>query len=139
MKHVVGTVLLLALSIVPSAFGQPADYIVVEGHIFDAKTLKPLQNVSVFVSETRQSGTFAGGGIERSDANGYYYVPVLPNNNPDDPNVSAVLGVTCINARGRADSVTFLPLPLRSTVPYRRDIYLSLPKNSSTCLATTGQ
>jgi hypothetical protein len=100
----------------------------VEGYVFDKKTLRPLQDASVgLVTEIDASGArLSQGGF--TDANGFYSFTVLA---PAE-SVSRTLTVECNTRRGIASSTITLYATLQQNV-YRRDLYVTLPRNMTAC------
>jgi hypothetical protein len=114
--------------------GQAGDTATFEGHVFDAKTLRPLSNVLVVYEETQADGVGRGATMP-TDVNGFYTLGIeyvgdwLPTNV-----VSHSLTATCYTRRGDVQNSILVARPVRTNgVPYRRDFYVTLPRNISKC------
>jgi len=112
----------------PNAWAQEANTAVVEGYVFDVKTLKPLSSVNVVLSQTSMNGGVRGIGVT-TDANGFYSIPVFPA----DSQISNVLQANCTTRRGNVQSSSTLFPTLLTDRVYQRNFYLTLPRNVSRC------
>jgi hypothetical protein len=114
--------------VIQPAFSQDAANVAFEGHVFDTKTLRPLDNVyaSFFASNNDGSG---GGSSELTDSNGFYQLEVIPTLQAAD---SKTLSVICRTRRGDVQVAARIYGVLRTEV-YRRDFYLTLPRGISHC------
>ncbi len=124
---VIGWAVACAFATVPDmGYCQPVNVPVIEGHVFDRSTLKPLANVEVMVSATDgQSAVLTAG--TTTDVNGFYTVPFTFGTEGQN-----TLTASCATTRGVSSSLSYLYSPMRPEI-FRRDIYLTLPRNKHSC------
>ena len=123
------------LFLIPStAFGQADQIATFEGHVFEAKTLRPLNNVLVVFEETLTDGTGRSTQMP-TDVNGFYTLDMTYLGTTIPANVVATrLSATCFTRRGDVQNTALVARPVRTNgVPYRRDFYVALPRNISRC------
>jgi len=110
------------------AHSQDVSNVAIEGHVFDAKTQKPLENALVSYDVTAPGG-LGGGFATNSDTNGFYEMEFLPF---QQPLASATLNVLCRTRKGDVQVFSKIYTSVRTEI-YRRDFYITLPKNMSKC------
>jgi hypothetical protein len=119
---------LLVAALAASAFAQESNAIAVEGYVFDQKTLRPLANTFVTLSQLGVDGIGRGLSVP-TNSNGFYALTLVP---PVD-SVSNDLKATCHTKRGPVESVSPIYLPLQTDRVYQRNFYISLPRSVTRC------
>ena len=116
------------------AHAQAVDTATFEGYVFDAKTLRPLSNVLVLFEETFADST--GRSVQMpTDVNGFFTLDLTYEGTTIPANVvSLSLSATCYTRRGDVQNTILVARPVRTNgVPYRRNFYITLPRNISKC------
>lgn len=120
---------IVALTVLTStANAQDASAAAFEGHVFDAKTLRPLDNVWI-----QYEFTIPGGGGSTystlTNSNGFYQIDFQP---PAQPIASVGFTAICRTRKGNVTAPGSVYDTLRTQV-YRRDFYVTLPKGITKC------
>jgi hypothetical protein len=127
----IDTLLMIAASLLMHtgvSFAQDVSAVAIEGHVFDAKTLRPLENATVIYAFTTVGG-LGGDFTAITNSSGFYQIEFPPANQP-----LATAGITaiCSTRRGAASASGTVYTSLRTEV-YRRDLYVTLPRRMSKC------
>lgn len=113
---------------VSEAKAQETNAVTVEGYAFDGKTLRPLANANVSLSQTGNDGGTRGYSAV-TDANGFYSITVVPV----VPTIANNLILACLFRKGGVQAYNSLYPNLQTDRLYQRNFYLTLPKNVTKC------
>ena len=125
-------VLCSLLTIQVGAVEGQSNYFTMEGYVFSAETLRPVENVTVRLYQTLVNGSY----IETptiTDANGSFVVSTLANLD----GVQLIVTATCRTARGKVGSQSLVRKNQAATpgATYQKNLYIKLPRGISGCLA----
>lgn len=118
----------LVATLAASAAAQESNAIAVEGYVFDQKTLRPLANANVTLSQLGIDGIGRGLSVP-TNSNGFYSLTLVP---PVE-SVSNDLKATCNTKRGTVESTSPIYHPLQTDRVYQRNFYITLPRSLTRC------
>lgn len=119
---------LLIAALTAPATAQESNAVAVEGYVFDQKTLRPLANAYVTLSQMGIDGVGRGLSVP-TNSNGFYALSFVP---PVD-SVSNDLKTSCNTKRGAVESTSPIYLPLQTDRVYQRNFYITLPRSVTRC------
>jgi hypothetical protein len=116
-----------------SAQAQIVEHSFVEGHVFDAKTMRPLRGANVALVTFYDACPVSYGG-DTSDSGGLYRLGGSPDGDTQYSLNELIVQCTLRKSRKRVTYTTSFYIPLVGGRIYQRDLYITIPDGDTGCI-----